>query len=176
MLKTKEIGMERFTKDGRWIIPLANRKVKKDKREEKDIRYLISEAYCPKGCNIIDEEHKINGVPGLKIKYERPSVKGEFVISAIEGDFDKIVLSGELADGVKDDLCCPHCGVKFETLVNCKCKPDADMVIIGLTPKLDINNAITFCNVTGCSNGAFIKAGEVLRHVRLGMLFDRKRS
>ncbi|MFC1589885.1 hypothetical protein ACFL42_00170 [Candidatus Omnitrophota bacterium] len=167
--------MERFTKDGRWIIPLSDKKVKKDKGEEKNVRYLVSEAYCPNGCSIIDEEHKINGAPGLKIKCGRPGVEGAFVISAIEGDFDKIILSGELADGVKDDLYCPHCGVKFETLVNCNCKPDADMVIIGLTPKLDINNAITFCNVTGCCNGAFIKAGEVLRHVRLGTAFDRKK-
>ena len=168
--------MERFTKDGRWIIPLSNRKAEKDKGEEKSIRYLVSEAYCPKGCSIIDEEHKINGSPGLRIGYKRSGVKGEFVISAIEGDFDKTVLSGELIDGVKDDLYCPHCGTKFEMLVNCNCKTDADMVIIGLTPKLDINNAITFCNVTGCGNGAFIKSGEVLRHVRLGTSFDRKKK
>jgi hypothetical protein len=31
-------------------------------------------------------------------------MEGEFVISAIEGDFDKLVLSGELKTGVKDDL------------------------------------------------------------------------
>ena len=158
--------MGRFTKDGRWIIPLSD---KSKKGEEENVRYLIKEAYCPNGCNIMDEQHKINGAPGLRIKHKRPGAEGEFVISAIEGDFDKIVLSGELADGVKDDLYWPHCGVKFEILVNCNCKPDADMVIIGLTPELDINNAITFCNVTGCGNGSFIKSGEVLRHLRLGI-------
>ena len=168
--------MERFTKDGRWIIPLSNGKVKKNKGEEKNVRYLVSEAYCPNGCSIIDEERKINCAPGLRIRYKRPGAEGEFVISAIEGDFDKIILSGELAGGIKDDLYCPHCGVKFETLVNCNCKQDADMVIIGLTPKLDINNSITFCNVTGCENGAFIKAGEVLKHVRLGTSFNKKKS
>lgn len=168
--------MERFTKDGRWIIPLSDKKQKKDKKEEENIRYLIKEAYCPNGCNIIDEQYKINGSPGLRIKYKRSGMEGEFVISAIEGDFDKIVISGELIDGVKDDLYCPHCGVKFKTLVNCNCNTNADMVIIGLTPKLDINNAITFCNVTGCGNGAFIKSGEVLRHVRLGTSFDREKG
>jgi len=168
--------MERFTKDGRWIIPLNERKSKKDTGKEDNIRYLISEAYCPNGCNIMDEAHKINGVPGLRIRYKRPGVEGEFVISAIEGDFNKIILSGELKDKVKDNLCCPHCKVKFETLVNCNCKPDAEMVIIGLTPKLDINNAISFCNVTGCSNGIFIKSGDVLRHIRLGVSFDRKKE
>lgn len=168
--------MERFTKDGRWIIPLSNRKAKDDRVEEESIRYLVSEAYCPNGCSIIDGEHKINGAPGLKLKYKRAEVEGEFVVSAIEGDFDKIVLSGELVEGVKHELYCPHCGVEFEKLINCNCKTDAEMVIIGLTPKLDINNAITFCNVIGCGNGAFIKSGEVLRHVRLGTSFDREKK
>lgn len=168
--------MERFTNDGRWIIPFSDRNTRKDKGKEENTRYLINEAYCPNGCNIIDNEYKINGFPGLRIKYKRPGAEGEFVISAIEGDFDKIILSGELADGVKDHLCCSHCDAKFEILVNCNCKQGANMVLIGLTPKLDINNAITFCNVTGCNNGAFIKAGKVLKHVRLGLSFDRKKN
>ena len=79
----------------------------------------------------------------------------------------KIILSGQLEDRVKDELFCPYCGVMFEKLVGCNCKPDADMVVIGLTPELDFNNAITFCNVTGCRNGAFVKSGDVIRHVRL---------
>ncbi len=168
--------MERFTSDGRWIIPISERKKKTDKGKEKNICYLISEAYCPDGCSIIDEAHKIGGAPGLRIKFKREGAEGEFVISAIEGDFEKIILSGELVDGVKDDLYCPHCGVPFQKLVKCNCKEDADMVIIGMTPKLDINNAISFCNVTGCNNGSFIQSGEVLRHVRLGTSFDRKKS
>ena len=47
----------------------------------------------------------------------------------------------------------------------------ADMVVIGLTPHLDFNNAVTFCNVTGCHNGAFVKSGDVLRHLRLHTTF-----
>ena len=159
--------MERFSKDGKLIIPLGERKKGTKKTDEEKVRYVVTEAYCSNGCSIIDEEHKINGVPGLLIKFKRPGMEGEFVLSAIEGDFDKIMLSGELEDGVKDELYCPHCGVMFEKLVNCSCKPDADMVIIGLTPKLDFNNAVSFCNVTGCTNGTFIKSGDVIRHVRL---------
>jgi hypothetical protein len=55
----------------------------------------------------------------------------------------------------------------FEKLVNCNCTPDAEMVVIGLTPKLDFNDAITFCNVTGCHNGTFVKSGDAIRHIRL---------
>jgi hypothetical protein len=167
--------MERFTKDGRWIIPLKERIPRKNKKEEENIRYVVTEVYCPNGCSLIDNDNKIQGIPGIRIKYKRPGMEGEFVISAIEGDFDKIILSGELEDGLKDDLYCPHCGVMFEKLVNCNCQKDADMVMLGLTPKLDMNNSLAFCNVTGCCNGAFINSGEVLRHLRLGTSFDRKK-
>ena len=43
----------------------------------------------------------------------------------------------------------------------------ADMAVIGLTPKLDFNNAVSFCNVTGCPNGMSIKSGELIQHIRL---------
>jgi hypothetical protein len=156
--------MERFTKNGKFIIPKMQRK---KKTNEKIQRYVVTKAYCPNGCSIIDKEHKINGVPGLLVKFKRPGMEGELVLSAIQRDFDKIVLSGELKDGVKDELYCPHCGVMFKKLVNCSCQPDADMVVIGLTPKLDFNNAISFCNVTGCTNGTTIKSGDVIRHVQV---------
>jgi hypothetical protein len=94
-------------------------------------------------------------------------MEGELVLSAIQGDLDKIILSGKLEDGVKDELYCPHCRVMFRKLVSCSCKSDADMVVIGLTPKLDYNNAISFCNVTGCQNGTTIKSGDVIRHLKL---------
>ena len=159
--------MSRFTKDGRLMIPIAKRRKNVDKSKESAVRYVVDKAFCPNGCDLIDSETVINGFPGLKIRFKRPGAEGEFVISAIEGDFDKVILSGELIAGVKDELYCPYCGIPFEKLVNCRCSPDAEMVAVGLTPKLDFNNAITFCNVTGCSNGTFIKSGDAIRHIRL---------
>ena len=159
--------MERFDKDGRLLIPLSKRERQESKNDENKIRYVINEAYCPKGCDLIDKDRNINKFPGLRIKFKRSGEEGEFVISAIEGDFDKIILSGKLEDGVKDELYCPHCDVMFEKLTNCNCTSEADMIVIGLTPHLDFNNAITFCNVTGCHNGAFVRSGEVIRRVRL---------
>jgi hypothetical protein len=159
--------MERFSKNGKLIIPLPQRKKGTKKAYEKKVRYVVTEAYCPNGCNIIDKDHKINGAPGLRFKFKRPGMEGEFVLSAIQKDLDKIILSGKLEDGVKDELYCPHCGVTFRKLVSCSCKPDADMVVVGLTPQLDYNNAISFCNVTGCANGTTISSGDVIRHVQL---------
>ncbi|MFO7655841.1 MAG: hypothetical protein R6W78_02135 [Bacteroidales bacterium] len=159
--------MSKYSKNGRLLIPLTQReKVKAEKKEDK-VKYVVTSAYCPSGCSIIDNEYPINGYPGLRIQFKRPGMEGEFIISAIEGDFEKIVLSGDLKDGVKDDLFCPHCGAAFEKLVNCGCQPDSDMVVIGLTPALDFNNSITFCNVTGCNNGAFVESGTIIRHIRL---------
>ncbi len=163
--------MERFSKNGKMIIPLGQRKKGTKKTEEEKVSYVVTEAYCPNGCNIIDGEHKINDAPGLRIKFKRPGMEGELVLSAFGGDLGKIILSGELADGVKDELYCPHCDVMFKKLVNCSCNPDADMVVIGLTPELDFNNAISFCNVTGCPNGTSIKSGDVIQHVQLGGSF-----
>lgn len=156
-----------YSKDGRMIIPISNRKITSNVKSEDKVRYIVDNAYCPNGCNIIDPEYMVNGFPGLRIKFKRPESEGEFVISAIEGDFDKIVLKGELEEGVKDDLFCPYCNTPFKKLVNCNCSPGADMIVIGLTPKLDHNDAITFCNVTGCANGSFIKSGDAIRHIRL---------
>lgn len=156
----------KYNKDGRLLIPLTERKSSNRKEEDK-IRYIVNHAYCPDGCSIIDSKQKINGFPGLRIRFKREGMAGEFVISAIEGDFDKKVLSGELKDGIKDELSCPHCDTPFKKLVNCNCSEGADMVVIGLTPELDFNEAITFCNVTGCHNGTFIKSGDVIRHIRL---------
>ncbi len=159
--------MDRFTKDGKFIIPLKEREKGTKDADRKKVRYVVTEAYCPNGCSIIDEENKINGAPGLRMKFKRPGMEGEIVLSAIQGDFDKIILSGALEDGVKDDLYCSRCGVMFKKLANCGCKPDGEMVVIGITPQLDFNNAISFCNVTGCKNGTTIKSGDVIRHMQL---------
>lgn len=106
MLDLRSIGVfvERFSKDVRLIIPINEKKQSDFKNEENKVRYVINEAFCPNGCNIIDPERKINGSPGLRIRFSRQGAEGEFVISAIEGDFDKIILKGELENGLPDEL------------------------------------------------------------------------
>lgn len=158
---------KKFSKDGRLIIPISRRTESGTIKNEDKVRYTVDHAYCPKGCDLIDSDYIINEFPGLRLKFKRPGMEGEFVISAIEGDFDKIILSGKLEDGVKDDVLCPYCNTLLEKLVNCNCSPGAELVVVGLTPNLDFNDAIAFCNVTGCANGAFIKSGDAIRHARL---------
>ena len=155
---------ERFDSKGRLIMPVAE--FKKGKATGKE-RFLITEVYCINGHNLIDKKHLINGYPGVRLKFKRSRSRGEFVISAIENDFDKTVVKGKLEKNKQYDLFCPFCNVKLPVLTNCNCQDGAELIVLGLTPQLDFNNAITFCNVVGCDNGAFIKSGEALRHSRL---------
>jgi len=155
---------ERFDNNGRLIVPVSE--IKKGMSVGKE-RFVLVEAYCVNGHNLVDIRYVINGFPGIRLKFKRPGNKGEFVISAIEDDFEKIILSGSLEKNKKYDLFCPVCNAKLPVLTNCNCQNDAELVVLGLTPDLDFNNAVTFCNVTGCNNGSFIKSGEALRHSRL---------
>ena len=154
----------RFDNKGLLIIPVGE--FKKSKPIDKE-RFVLTEVYCLNGHNLIDNNHMINGYPGIRLKFKRSGNEGKFVISAIENDFEKIILSGKLEKNKKDDLFCPVCKIKLPVLTNCNCQQDAELVVLGLTPELDYNNAVTFCNVTGCNNGSFIKSGEAIRHSRL---------
>jgi hypothetical protein len=160
--------MRLFSKDGRLLIPEVQKKENSVGRKKiGDKKFVITEAYCPNGCSLMDKDHMINGYPGIRLRFKRKKTEGEFIISAIEGDLEKIILSGTLKNKVKDELYCPHCNTMLEKLLKCDCQPDADMVVIGMTPKLDFNNAVALCNVTGCSNGATIDSGSVIHRFRL---------
>ena len=152
-----------FADDGHMIFPATQ--CQHVAAEDGEARYVVDQAYCPQGCSILDKEHSIHGIPGLHIGFSRSDMKGELVLSAIQGDFERIILSGELVDRAKNNLYCPHCGTPFATLVNCSCSPGARIVAIGLTAEIDFNNAIAFCNVTGCRNGVFVRSGQVLSAV-----------
>ncbi len=158
---------KRFDREGRLIVPIAEHEKDASTHEK---RFVVTEAYCQNGHSLMDKEHVIDGYPGIRLKFERPGHKGEFVLSAVEGSIEKIMVSGTLEDHVKDDLFCPHCGVKLQVLTDCGCRDEGEMVVLGLSPKLDFNNAIAFCNVTGCNRGVFVKSGEVIRRVRLNAL------
>ena len=70
--------MERFGKDGRLIIPLQQRKIGTKESDEEQVRYVVTDAYCPNGCNIVDKEQKINGVaPGHDFKFEGKNGKDQ---------------------------------------------------------------------------------------------------
>ena len=59
--------MNKYSKNGRLLFPLSQREKIKSEKEENKVKYFIISAYCPRGCNIIDPEYPINGLPGLRI-------------------------------------------------------------------------------------------------------------
>jgi hypothetical protein len=153
-----------YDSNGRLIVPVSNFKNEASISRQ---RFLVTEVYCANGHNLIDAENPINSYPGIRLKFRRAGNEGLFVISALEGEFDKIILSGKLETGLRFDLHCPVCNVRFPVLTTCHCQEQGQLVVLGLTPDLDFNNSIAFCNVAGCDNGIFIKSGIVLRHARL---------
>ena len=96
--------MKIFGEDGRLIIPLRERKETLKRTSENRLRYTVCAAYCPKGCSLLDNDEVISGFPGLRIGFRRTGVEGEMVISAVEGDFTKVILKGHLEEGLKDEL------------------------------------------------------------------------
>ena len=134
--------------------------------ESDNIIWMVDQAYCTNGHSLIDKENPIHGYAGIRLVFKNPNSEGEIVISPLAGDLTKETLSGELEPGVRHELFCPHCNVALPVLMSCGCKRKGQLVVIGLTPQLNFNNAITLCDVAGCTNAAVVSAGEVIRHMR----------
>ncbi len=150
----------RFNKIGEMIFP--SKKENKKVVEEKPL--VIDKCYCANGHNLIDEKYLINKIPGIKLNYKYLGEKGEVVLSAIIGDFDKNILSGNWKKGEKVEMSCPKCNEKLKVLTSCGCRPDAEYFVLGLTPKLDYNNSVTICNIIGCSDAHSVIKSEKIIH------------
>jgi hypothetical protein len=156
--------MNRFDKQGIQVKPVSE--IHKAAKSDKTV-WVVKHVYCTNGHSLIEKEHPIHGHPGIRLEFKLPDNKGEIVISALAGDLTKITLSGELEPGVSHRLSCPHCHVPLPVLMPCGCKRNGRLVVIGLTPQLNFNNAITLCDVAGCTNAAVIACGEIVRHKRV---------
>ena len=155
----------RFTNNGCWIYP-DDSSSKTAQSCDSHEPFIATTAYCPNGCNLLNGEHMFQGTNGIHLKFKGQQHEGEFVISAVEGDYSRLRLSGECAAGEMIELFCPHCGVALEKLTNCHCAEHASMVFIGATPKLDFTRGVALCNVCGCHEGIVI-AKNAVRRLRL---------
>jgi hypothetical protein len=155
--------MNKFEEKGIQVKPVSE--IHKAVKTDKTI-WMVDQVYCTNGHSLIDKEHLIHGYPGIRLSFKSPHGEGEVVISALAGDLSKMTISGELEPGKRHDLSCPHCHVPLPVLMPCGCKRDGRLVVIGLTPQLNFNNAITLCDVAGCTNAALVSCGEIIRHKR----------
>ena len=160
----KGVSMDRFEEKDRVVVPVS--KFRKIVESDKTV-WMVDHAFCPNGHSLMDNEHPIHGYPGIRLAFKLPDSEGEVVISALAGDLTKTTISGELEPGVRHDLSCPHCHVSLPVLMSCGCKRKGQLVVIGLTPKLNFNDAITLCDVAGCTNAAVVSSGEIIRHMRV---------
>lgn len=156
---------KRFNNNGCWIYP-NDPTPKTTKSEPTKQRHIVEAAFCPNGCNLLTADYQFQGVNGIHLKFKGENREGEFVISAVEGDNDELMLFGQRVLGERDDFYCPHCDAALEKLINCHCDEQASMVFIGATPTPDFTKGVTLCNVRGCCDG-IVAANKEVRDLQL---------
>ncbi len=155
----------RFDERGRLIIPEPTGPTRELEAGEE---LVVTEAYCPAGHNVVDDDYTVGERPGIKVAFRDPrGQEGLVVLSPVLGRLDKLVLKGRLVPGEKLELLCPDCGAPLPVLTSCQCSARGAIRVLFLHPDCDINNSIGFCNVVGCPNSSFVRSGEVIRASRL---------
>ncbi len=158
---------EIFDKDGKLRIPDAESWAKVKEEVKKAV--TVTEVYCPRGHNLIEEDHTIGGGPGIRLGFRRPNGEpGELILSATLGCQDKTVISGKLFEGEKLELFCPVCMSNLPILSECHCEGGGEVRMLYLSRENNPYHAIAFCDVVGCRNSSIIRAGDVVRAARLG--------
>ncbi len=128
----------------------------------------VTRVFCPEGHNLLDICYSINGLAGIKLKFRcRDGAEGLVVLSPSLGCFDRLVLAGELVDGEKVDLICPHCDIPLPKKGLCGCRDSTgiesgDLCLLYLSRDMSVDEAIAICNVVGCHNSSLRHAGEYL--------------
>lgn len=179
------MASKRFDDKGKLIIPeVVKRKKDKQKESEFDIPeiiketrtfYIIKQAFCPNGHNLVDKKHIISGYPSIRLRYKRKdNTKTEIAISAVLGDPQKIILHGNLIFGELVGIHCPICDVKLPILTHYKPGKGEpgfnkneiiDIVALYLTPELDYSKAISFCNKVGVVHSSIKYAHEIISDI-----------
>ena len=72
----------------------------------------VQHAYCPKGCNLINEDVKINGLNSIMVDLKYKDQKGKIYLDPEYGSFDH-KSEVDVPDGEVVEFFCPHCGVSL---------------------------------------------------------------
>ena len=152
---------ERFTDSGMLKIPSAIEGIPDSPERAPEI--TVTSAFCECGESLLDDTHKFNGYPGIKIGFRRPNgEEGLFVASPKLNDTAKEVLKGEVVTGEKVELFCPGCGKLFPVLAPCDRCENGEMVVVYRSEDFDISNSVSFCNIFGCPNAMLIQSDKVI--------------
>lgn len=155
---------ELFTDSGRLKIPGQEEHLQTTEENRKQL--TINGAWCSAGHYLLDEEHPVHNLPGLKLGFIRPNGEyGEFVVSSMLNDTAKIAISGEIVNGEKVQLVCPECREPFPLLALCDRCNTGEMVLIYCNQNLDVYDSVSFCNLFGCPNAMLIQSDKVVRAI-----------
>ena len=72
----------------------------------------IRHAYCPKGCNLMDPEHKINGYPSITVLGKYKGKEGLIHLDPVYGSYTNI-MEIDIPQNEIVQLFCPHCKVSL---------------------------------------------------------------
>lgn len=149
---------ERYYANGKLKIPVPEKHIK-----EVQGQLVVSEAYCPKGHNLMSTV-QLDGQNGIRFIYtdEAESRDTEIVITPVVKRCEKTILKGEaFEDGEIVRILCPVCRTELPVLCNCEC--GAPIYLFYLDDNMSPLYAQSVCSRVGC-----VRASE-LRHVEAGI-------
>ena len=126
-----------------------------------DCKYVITEAYCHNGHDLIDKKVKISGSPSIKLLAISADKKEEINICAVEGDQSK-----KGGEGFKNKelvaLSCPVCEEELDNIAPCDCIRGSKFVAIYLNKKRSFSSCVGICSSWGCYRSFMSSAWRII--------------
>src|SRR6056297_908592 len=72
----------------------------------------VQHAHCPKGCNLMNDEVKINGMDSIMVDLKWKDKEGKIYLDPEYGSY-KHKSEVDVPDGEVVEFFCPHCGVSL---------------------------------------------------------------
>ncbi len=127
-----------------------------------DVIIALSQAFCSKGHNLIDEMNPaFLGFPGMTVEVSTDTDSEVIIVSPVHGHHERIG-GNRIGDGTQCGIACPECHEQFPKFEEkCSCGTGA-LRIIYLTPKLDAGDHVLVCDVWGCHRSRIVDRWELL--------------
>ncbi|MFQ6092084.1 MAG: hypothetical protein ACE5OR_05285 [bacterium] len=158
---------DRFDKKGFLIIPDPKSITEKEPRKK---ILVVKECYCPNGHNLMDDQVKFNGHPGIRHKIRKSTgEEGQIVLSPVYGEYVRVEIGVDVAPGNVNTILCPECNVEFPTIDRCTCGK-GEIKAIFLDKEASFQDSIGICNVIDCFNSKIFSYGEAISYKMLEAL------
>ena len=133
-----------------------------------DGKFVVTEAYCHNGHELMDPTVKISGYPSIKLLAISDDKKEYINISAVENDHGK-----KGGKGFKEKelltLACPVCEEELDNIAPCDCVRGSKFVAVYLNKKRSFSSCVGVCSSWGCYRSFMNSAWRIISR-----LADRK--